>query len=115
MRAVSVSTEGLPMRVAWAPLGTYARGQTIANRALARHLAAFVHAWLPATCIVCGAPDAAALCEDCERGLPGTDVPRCPRCAVPQPDARECEACAAHRPAFSRTVVLADYAAPLDR
>lgn len=103
------------MRVARATHGTNAMLRTIATHALARHLAAFVHAWLPATCIVCGAPDAAALCEDCERGLPGTDVPRCPRCAVPQPDARECEACAAHRPAFSRTVVLADYAAPLDR
>lgn len=87
-----------------------------ALRVAARHCAALVHAWLPATCIVCGGAHAAGLCAECERELPGSAIARCRRCGIGHVGAQpECESCVADAPAFSRTVVLADYAPPLDR
>ncbi len=98
-------------------------GALQALHALARLVALQADAWLPATCVVCGCDDAAGLCAGCERDLPGAGIARCMRCGIGlQPDMAaeaaveiECEACVAAPPAFARTIVLADYAAPLDR
>ena len=75
-------------------------------------------AWLPATCIVCGSSGDGALCEACEAALPGYAVARCPCCGLLAPAtsaSTPCAACQADPPPFGHTVVLADYAPPLDR
>ncbi|HEY0877607.1 MAG TPA: phosphoribosyltransferase family protein [Zeimonas sp.] len=102
---MKVSTDAFPMR-AW--------------RAAARRVAALADACLPATCIVCGGDEPSGLCDGCAGELPGWGVGRCVRCGIGLPDTAigppaECDACLATPPAFSRTIVLADYAAPLDR
>jgi len=101
-----------------------------ALHALSRRLAALADACLPATCVVCAGDEPSGLCAACEYDLPGSRARRCIRCGLlvgecsanAKPDASddheahlECGACAAAPPACSRTVVLADYAAPLDR
>lgn len=89
---------------------------TGALRALARRFAMLADACLPATCIVCAADEPSGLCAACEEALPGSASARCIRCGIRVRDAgNECDACIAAPPAFVRTVVLADYAAPLDR
>lgn len=93
-----------------------------AMRTIARRLGALVDPWLPAACIVCGLDAPSSLCAGCEASLPGGTAPRCVRCGVvvaaqslaPPLDAT-CAACATAPPAFARTLVLADYAPPLDR
>jgi len=72
------------------------------------------------------------MCPECEAALPGHAAMRCARCGLrwPRPDApptvdappREdgsrdppCPGCEGDPPGFSATVVLADYAPPLDR
>lgn len=112
---------------------------------LVRMLAELVEAWLPAACIVCGAGEPGGLCPACAAALPGRWAPRCPRCGLrtaaagapqgcagctsdpsqgcisglPQGCADDppqtCAGCAADPPPFERTLVLADYAPPLDR
>lgn len=99
-------------------------------RAIGHQWAAVLQTWLPATCIVCGNADASALCTDCGRTLPGSAVPRCPRCGsvcasvvedpVPASGMAAggqgvCLACRLSPPAFERSIILADYAPPLDR
>lgn len=116
-----------------------------ALRTLTQRVASLADACLPATCIVCAADEPSGLCAVCEDELPGSRASRCIRCGirfgghasgdactagdaragrgacaesdVPTPCdvRRECDACLAAPPAFVRTVVLADYAAPLDR
>src|SRR5690606_36383210 len=72
--------------------------------------------WLPASCIVCAADDPAGMCPFCESALPGYRVERCPRCAIAGPSqGSPCGECLGSPPAFDRTIVLADYAPPLDR
>lgn len=81
-----------------------------------RRCALLADAWLPATCIVCGGEDASGLCAGCLRDLPGVAIVRCPRCGIRlDGPAAGCDSCSAPPPAFAGTVVLADYAAPLDR
>ncbi len=102
---------------------------------LRRACAGFFDAWLPAACIVCGGARSDSLCPECEAGLPGHAAMRCACCAIalPQPDtapptqaagraqseseprAARCAECEADPPGFSATLVLADYAPPLDR
>jgi len=92
-------------------------------RSLSARLAALADACLPASCIVCGGDEPSGLCAACEDDLPGSHAARCPRCATRTAphagrdagDPAECAACVATPPAFARTIVLADYAAPLDR
>ncbi len=85
-------------------------------RALARRFALLADACLPASCVVCAADEPSGLCARCEAALPGSTSPRCVRCGIRVRDAGDrCDACIATAPAFDRTVVLADYAAPLDR
>jgi len=78
--------------------------------------AGMLEAWLPARCVVCGDTGRGALCDECESALPGHRATRCPRCGLQANDASTpCAECAADPPPFARTVVLADYAPPLDR
>lgn len=73
-------------------------------------------ACLPACCIVCGSPHPDGLCDGCEAALPGGAIARCARCGLGWPAGGECcPGCAADPPPFRRTLVLADYAPPLDR
>ena len=102
----------------------------IADR-LARHTAsaaALLLDWmLPTVCVACQLPLPAGLpspgrdpprgwCMACAAALPGLAAARCPVCGeraralAPGP----CPACRARPPAFDRTIVLADYARPLD-
>mgnify|MGYP001029747429 FL=1 len=105
---------------------------------LRRACASLVDAWLPATCVVCGSECTDGMCPECEAALPGRSAMRCARCGLawPRSDARShpdappavsappredgwqdplCPGCEADPPGFSATVVLADYAPPLDR
>lgn len=91
--------------------------------ALRRTCARFFDAWLPAACIVCGNAHIDGLCPECENALPGRATMRCARCGLaspasqpsPAPGPAHCAACQADPPAFSATVVLGDYAPPLER
>jgi ComF family protein len=86
--------------------------------ALASRLA---DAWLPRSCALCDQRlrgDEPGLCRHCAGELPGLRAARCVVCAVPvdaDSDPRLCAACRRSRPAFDQTIVLADYAPPLDR
>lgn len=84
---------------------------------VSRRVAALADACLPASCIVCGGDEPTGLCAACEDDLPGSRAPRCIRCGIPVAAHSECECgdCLAAPPPCARTVVLADYAAPLDR
>lgn len=87
---------------------------------LQRAAAGLLDAWLPASCIVCDRPRSDRLCDDCEAALPGVRAARCPRCGLVLPGPGDatparCSGCDDDPPAFTATVVLADYAAPLDR
>ncbi len=79
----------------------------------------FADAWIARACVLCDAalaPHEDGFCAHCESDLAGVRCVRCPVCAarseLPQP---RCVGCERTAPAFDRTVVLADYAAPLDR
>jgi ComF family protein len=82
-------------------------------------LASWLDPWLARACALCErrlrAPGA-GLCRHCRLALPGSRRPRCARCghglAAPG-DA--CPACGTAGFAFDAALVLADYAAPLDR
>jgi len=66
-------------------------------------------------CVLClDTSPAAALCENCERLLPVSPF-RCPRCAVPMPEARECADCLRDPPAFDDVTAAFDYRFPVDR
>lgn len=90
-----------------------------------RQWRAVLQTWLPATCIVCGRSEPSALCTDCERTLPGIAAPRCPQCGSVYPPVASatadptgqacCPACRLSPPGFGRSIILADYAPPLDR
>jgi ComF family protein len=92
----------------------------------------FVEAWLPASCALCSLPLAigeqprSGICGGCIHTLPGVDARRCRSCAIRLPasitpdhsDADSdalCTRCKRSPPPFERTVVLADFAPPLDR
>ncbi len=77
---------------------------------------------MPGSCVLCGGDGPAPLCAACSETLFGQRACalRCPRCAVRlMPECglndRSCAACMRERPAFDRTLTLADYAPPLDR
>ncbi len=96
-----------------------------ALHALSRRFVALADACLPATCVVCAGDEPTGLCAACENDLPGSRARRCVRCGmlvdahvdagVEHDAGIQCGACVAAPPACARTVVLADYAAPLDR
>ncbi len=84
---------------------------------------------LPGCCALCGGDGPGPMCADCSaRWLPEAGAqraatpaaaadPRCTCCAIRLPSAPNgnlCDACTQAPPSFDRTVVLADYAPPLD-
>lgn len=101
----------------------------------------FADRWLPRGCALCDATLARTedgLCDPCHDSLPGVRAARCLRCGLAvgghgEPALGErspgapalaesragppgpCAACRGRPPAFERSFVLADYAAPLDR
>lgn len=70
---------------------------------------------LPACCIVCARSGRGGLCTECEDALPGARDGRCERCGLGLDSPGTCADCAGDPPPFARTVVIADYAPPLDR
>ncbi|MCL4747704.1 MAG: ComF family protein [Burkholderiaceae bacterium] len=90
----------------------FLRAARIACRGLA-------DAWLARTCFLCDQALVASedgLCAHCESDLPGARCARCPVCAARAEAPRQpCAGCERAAPAYDRTVVLADYAPPLDR
>jgi ComF family protein len=103
-----------PRRVEAGP----ARHRPAAWRTLAIGLA---DAWLPRTCALCDQPlrrDEQGICRPCHDDLPGAHAARCTFCGIvadATAQAGRCAACARSQPAFDQTIVLADYAPPLDR
>lgn len=81
---------------------------------------------LPAVCVACELPLPAGLpsaqqaprgwCETCANRLPGAGAPRCPGCGerMPAHAGGRCAVCRARPPATDLTIVLGDYARPLD-
>ncbi|MDD3353551.1 MAG: ComF family protein [Zoogloea sp.] len=70
----------------------------------------------PQTCFACGAGSGdAALCSRCLMELPGVGVPRCPCCALPQPQGQLCGHCLVQPRPFDRSLAVMDYAFPADR
>ncbi len=97
----------------------------------------FADHWLPRECPLCGyvlGPQARGVCAACLAALPGAEAARCGCCglvmgglaggASTSPDSdpsislnsvpRRCATCTAQPPAFDYSIVLADYASPLD-
>ncbi len=100
----------------------------LANAVLARsvgRLRMLADAWLPASCALCSLPPSikmrfeAGICDSCVERLAGAAAQRCPVCAIRLPaglaTGTPCARCDRSPPAFEHTVVLADYAPPLDR
>ncbi len=86
--------------------GPFARGVARLRRLLAPR------------CVVCDLEDGDPLCPGCARDYFAGDVPRCAACALRLPMARSedrCGNCLRSPPRFDGTVVLADYAPPVDR
>lgn len=91
-----------------------------------------VDAWLPRTCALCDLVlrgREPGICGGCLDELPGAGTIRCLRCGIglggapagrggepadPR-GAAKCDRCLRTPPAFDQTIVLADYAPPLDR
>lgn len=92
---------------------------TLGAMTLQRLSTAFADTWLPRGCALCDrrlAVEERGLCRDCEDALPGADVPRCQTCGLHQPHGiLRCPGCEADPPPWDRTIVLADYAPPIDR
>jgi ComF family protein len=87
------------------------------RRPLARGLARLRRLLAP-RCVVCDLEDGDPLCPGCARDYFASDVARCATCALRLPSARgddRCGNCLRSPPSFDGTVVLADYAPPVDR
>jgi ComF family protein len=75
---------------------------------------------LPSSCALCGCAGDEALCGGCHAQFFSRRRRRCLQCASPMPDieasqARVCGECMKNPPAFDATVVVADYAPPVDQ
>lgn len=87
--------------------------------ARSRHLAHRLSWVIPSSCALCGASGNEALCNDCRKRFFGGKLQRCPQCGLPMsghaaPTPQPCGACLTAPPAFDATIVVADYAAPVD-
>jgi ComF family protein len=85
-----------------------------------QHLSARLPALLPSSCALCGSSGDAAICAGCHAQFFGRSSQRCTQCAIPSPatgiaSARRCGACLNQAPAFDATIVVADYAPPIDQ
>lgn len=75
--------------------------------------------WLPRACALCDTRlpgHMSGVCAPCVEALPGRHARRCPHCGLRLPrSASHCANCANAPSPLAGTLVLADYAAPLDR
>lgn len=81
-------------------------------------LPAAVSSLLPCHCVLCGGPSAGALCADCDDHYFRFSATRCPQCGIAAPGctgAINCAACLRRSPAFDATIVVTDYAPPVDQ
>jgi len=87
--------------------------------AITRALVTLADHWLPRQCALCDrplSPERHGFCASCEHTLPGRRTPRCGCCGIARAAGNTpCAACVASPPPWTRTLVLADYAPPLDR
>ena len=92
---------------------------TLGAMMLRRISTGFADLWLPRGCALCDRRLSVVergLCRDCEAALPGADAPRCLTCGLRQAAVGlRCAGCEANPPPWDRTIVLADYAPPIDR
>ena len=71
---------------------------------------------LPQDCLLCGDyVGDALLCGFCRQDFPCLPAARCPRCALPSPQAEVCGRCQRQPPAFDRVLACAPYVSPVDR
>lgn len=93
-------------------------------RQLSQQLAARLPSIVPSSCALCGVTADTALCPGCESQFDSCNVPRCARCAARLPvmsgiamsaPSIECGECLNKPPAFDATIVVVDYAPPLDQ
>lgn len=85
---------------------------------LRRRCGTWLDDWLPRTCVFCEqrlGRHEPHCCGLCAGRIAGAGAPRCPVCAARTPGGVTCAGCRADPPAFDATVVLGDYAPPLDR
>jgi len=84
-----------------------------------RHLIRRLPAAIPSSCALCGVSGNAALCDDCHARFLSHHPQRCMQCASPlafaTTQATRCGDCLRDPPAFDATIVVADYAAPIDQ
>jgi ComF family protein len=66
------------------------------------------------SCFLCRGGSHAMLCTACAAELPRLPQARCPRCALPSPDAALCGRCLAEPPAYDATVAALVYDFPAD-
>jgi len=83
-------------------------------------LASWVMTWskhqMACDCFLCGAASGnVLLCAACDEGLPYLTDQRCPQCALPGVDARQCGACLREAPYFDATHALWTYDFPVNR
>ncbi|MFM8467446.1 MAG: ComF family protein [Oxalobacteraceae bacterium] len=73
---------------------------------------------LPSDCQMCGISNSAALCDACVIRLVDTRASRCTQCGLTlmssAPTETICGACQSEPPAFDQTLVVTDYAPPID-
>lgn len=83
------------------------------------------HFLLPSECLLCSAGSRGALCAQCRDALPlaSGNLARCPRCGLklesagawtPATSAPLCGQCQSNPPAFDHTLIVTDYAPPID-
>jgi ComF family protein len=86
---------------------------------LARHWLSKASAIFPSACALCGTTGTHVLCDDCKSDFFASVEVRCYCCARSMPNALSphsvCGACLHQPPAFDATVVVVDYAAPVDQ
>lgn len=79
-------------------------------------ISTLLDALLPRSCLLCGAPARAPLCDGCGADLPRPAATACPICAAPLAfPAPTCGACLKSPPAFDATCAALRYGYPVDR
>lgn len=68
---------------------------------------------LPASCLLCGADAATAICPACAADLPRLPDTRCPLCAIPTTHGERCGRCLQQPPHFDAALALYAYEFPV--
>lgn len=83
-----------------------------------RNQAARMLASVPCCCALCGRIGPTVLCEGCQARYLADSSARCAQCAIDLPASAgvtRCGSCLRRPPSFDATVVVGDYAAPVDQ